>query len=155
MCSVLNKPTRDAFNTQQRGVFAMNQATHAVKLLINMGLRPSDLALALGVHPRTVRAWLEPGDRDPGRHRDSILSLKAVVLFLLRRGLLSPPNVAGWLVEPNEELSFKRPLAVLAEDRLDDVLNASATFVRPPAEHSGETVEVDPAIAAGAVPTGG
>src|SRR5262245_59276726 len=122
-----------------------------VRLLIAMGLRPPDLALALGVHPRTVRAWLEPGDRDPDRYRDDILSLKAVVLFLVRRGLLSPPNVAGWLVEPNEDLGFKRPLAVLAEGRLDDVLDASATFVRPPPDTSAEVAEVDPAVAASAV----
>jgi hypothetical protein len=126
-----------------------------IQLLVAMGLRPSDLALALSVHPRTIRAWLEPGDRDPDRYRDAILSLKAVVLFLLRRGLLSPPNVAGWLVEPNEDLGFKRPLAVLAEGRLDDVLDASATFVRPPADTSAEVADVDPAVAAGAVQHGG
>lgn len=126
-----------------------------IQLLVAMGLRPSDLALALGVHPRTVRAWLEPGARDPDRYRDGILSLKAVVLFLLRRGLLSPPNVAGWLVEPNEDLGFKRPLAVLAEGRLDDVLDASATFVRPPADTSAEVAEVDRAVAASAARPGG
>ena len=126
-----------------------------IRLLLAMGLRQSDLALALAVHPRTVRAWLEAGDRDPSRQRDGILSLKAVVLFLLRRGLLSPSNVAGWLVEPNERLDFRRPLAVLAEGRLDDVLSASTTFVRPPAEPSEAETEVDPAVAAGAVRPGG
>jgi hypothetical protein len=125
-----------------------------IQLLMAMGLRAPDLALALGVHPRTVRAWLEPGSRDPDRYRDEILSLKAVVLFLLRRGFLSPPNVAGWLVEPNEDLGFKRPLAVLAEGRLDDVLDASTTFVRPPADTSAEVAEVDPAVAASAVRPG-
>jgi hypothetical protein len=110
-----------------------------VRLLNQMGLRPKDLALALGVHPRTVRTWLDSPERDPSRHRDEILNLKAVVLFLLRRGLLSPPNVAGWLVEPNEQLGFQRPLAVLADDRLNDVVTASATFVRP-VPHAGPTI---------------
>lgn len=114
-----------------------------ITLLSCMGLRPSDLALALGVHPRTVRAWLDSTERDPSRHRDAILNLKALVLFLLRRGLLSPPNVAGWLVEPNEQLGFQRPLAVLAEGRLNEVVTASATFVRPAPQAS-------PSIAAGA-----
>jgi len=114
-----------------------------VRLLNQMGLRPSDFALALGVHPRTVRAWLDSTERDPSRHRDAILNLKALVLFLLRRGLLSPRNVAGWLVEPNEQLGFQRPLAVLADNRLNDVITASATFVRP-LPHAA------PSVAAGA-----
>lgn len=119
------------------------EPTPIVRLLHQMGLRLSDLALALGVHPRTVRAWLESTERDPSRHRDAILNLKALVLFLLRRGLLSPRNVAGWLVEPNEQLGFQRPLAVLADNRLNDVVTASATFVRPPPH-------AEPSVGAGA-----
>ena len=133
-----------------------------VHLLNDMGLRPSDFALALSVHPRTVRTWLDSTERDPSRHRDAILNLKALVLFLLRRGLLSPRSVAGWLVEPNEQLAFQRPLAVLADDRLNDVVTASATFVRP-VPRAGESVAAGaprgstasslPSIAAGS-PTG-
>jgi transposase-like protein len=103
-----------------------------VRVMLRIGLRYSDLALALDVHPRTVRAWLESDERDPGRHRDAILTLKSVVLFLLRRGILSPEDVALWLVEPNPKLGFRRPLAVLTEEGgIHDVISASATFTRP------------------------
>lgn len=121
-----------------------------VRLMLHMGLRYTDLALALDVHPRTVRSWLESEDRDPGRHRDGILSLKSVVLFLLRRGILTPRQVALWLVEPNEQLDFRRPLAVLAEDGgIHDVVSASATFTRPE-PHRRQMAATNRAVAAGA-----
>lgn len=120
-----------------------------VQMLFDMGLRQSDLALALGVHPRTVRAWTEDNDRDPDRQRDGLLSLKALVLFLLRRGVLSPRQVALWLVEPHEQLEFRRPLAVFAESGLDDVIRASAPFVRPEPPLAGGSPR-DDAVAAGA-----
>ena len=103
-----------------------------LRVMLRIDLRYSDLALALDVHPRTVRAWLESDERDPGRHRDAILTLKSVVLFLLRRGILSPEDVGLWLLEPNPKLGFRRPLAVLTEDGgIHDVISASATFTRP------------------------
>jgi hypothetical protein len=124
-----------------------------VRLMLAMGLRPSDLALALGVHPRTVRAWFDEQDRDVSRQRDGILALKALVLFLLRRGILGPRQIALWLVEPLETLKFRRPLAVLAEGRLNDVVDASATFTRPEPALEGHKV-AKPAVAAGAAARG-
>jgi transposase-like protein len=121
-----------------------------VRLMLDIGLRYSDLALALDVHPRTVRAWLESSERDPERHRDAILSLKSVVLFLLRRGTLGSREVALWLVEPNEQLGFRRPLAVLGEEQgIHDVISASATFTRPEPRRTGVPAS-NRAVAAGA-----
>lgn len=121
-----------------------------VRLMLDIGLRHSDLALALDVHPRTVRAWLESSERDPERHRDAILSLKSAVLFLLRRGTLGPREVALWLVEPNERLGFRRPLAVLNEEQgIHDVVSASATFTRPEPRRTGMPAN-NRAVAAGA-----
>lgn len=121
-----------------------------VRLMLLMGLRYSDLALALNVHPRTVRAWIESEDRDLARQRDGILALKALVLYLLRRGALTPRQIAMWLVEPLETLEFRRPLAVLAEDRLGDVVDASRTFTSPePALQTPRPSK--PEVAAGAV----
>ena len=124
-----------------------------VRLLLTMGLRYSDLALALNVHPRTVRAWIDDKDRDLSRQRDGILALKALVLFLLRRGILGPRQIAMWLVEPLESLEFRRPLAVLAEGDLNAVVDASGTFTRPePALASPRPS--NRAVAAGAVGRG-
>jgi transposase-like protein len=122
-----------------------------VRIMLSMGLRYSDLALALTVHPRTVRAWIDEEDRDLSRQRDGILALKALVLFLLRRGILGPRQIAMWLVEPLESLEFRRPLAVLAEGRLNDVVDASRTFTRPEPALDGPRPST-PAVAAGAVP---
>jgi hypothetical protein len=124
-----------------------------VRMMLEMGLRHSDLALALGVHPRTVRAWIDEPDRDLTRQRDGILALKALVLFLLRRGILAPQQISLWLVEPLESLGFRRPLAVLAEGRLNDVIDASATFTRPEPALAA-TPASKPEVAAGAVGRG-
>jgi hypothetical protein len=119
---------KDAFASKLAATF---EPDDIVRMFLAMDLRYSDLALALKVHPRTVRAWIEEEDRDADRQRDRILTLKALVLFLLRRGVLSPRQVAMWLIEPQEALSFRRPLAVLADDGLDPIVSASAPFVRP------------------------
>jgi hypothetical protein len=123
-----------------------------VRLLNEMGLRHTDLALALGVHPRTIRAWLDQSDpRDGQRQRDQIQSLKATVLFLLRRGILTPWQLAHWLAEPNEALDFRRPLAIIGEGDISENLNAliraGAPFLRPEAE---EFLSPHPSVAAGA-----
>lgn len=99
---------------------------------------------------------MDEAERDLSRQRDGILALKALVLFLLRRGILGTRQVAMWLVEPLEDLGFRRPLAVLAEgeDRLGEVVNASGAFTRPePVLTSG--LPAKRAVAAGAVGRGG
>jgi DNA-binding transcriptional regulator YiaG len=110
------------------------EPTEIVRLLTAMNLRPSDLALALNVHPRTIKAWLDESDqRTADRQRDDILALKSIVLFLLRRGPYAPGHLAAWLVEPNPALTFRRPLAVLGEDDTEEglvrVMKASAPFI--------------------------
>jgi DNA-binding transcriptional regulator YiaG len=138
---------RDALVAQLAATF---EPLEVVRLMHAVGLRFSDLALALDVHPRTVRAWLESDDRDPGRHRDAILTLKSVVLFLLRRGIVPPRQVALWLVEPNEQLGFRRPLAVLSDENgIHDVISASTTFTRPEPQRK-EIPTTSDAVAAGA-----
>jgi transposase-like protein len=126
--------------------------TEIVQLLSEMGLRYSDLALALGVHPRTIRAWLDESDpRQADRQRDEIQALKAVVLFMLRRGILKPRQLSLWLVEPNERLEFRRPLALLGEGDISQTLRplirAGSPFLR--AEPNESAREKD--VAAGAV----
>ncbi len=122
-----------------------------IELMLVLGLRFSDLALALNVHPRTVRAWVESDDRDPSRQRDGILKLKALILFLLRRGILSPRQIALWLVEPHEKLGFRRPLAVMAEENgLGEVVTVSAPFTRPEPELNRH-LPAKQSVAAGAV----
>jgi hypothetical protein len=150
--SALDAPTKDkeAFASRLAETF---EPRDVIQLMLGMGLRYSDLALALNVHPRTVRAWTETEDRGPDRQRDGVLALKALVLFLLRRGVLEPRQVALWLVEPHEQLGFRRPLAVLAEGKLSDVVAASGDFTRPEPALSHET-PAKQAVAAGAAGRG-
>lgn len=130
------------------------EPTEIVELLTEMGLRPSDLALALNVHPRTIRAWLDDSDRTADRQRDDILALKSIVLFLLRQGSFAAKHLAIWLIEPNPDLDFRRPLAVLGEgdsnEALVKVMRASAPFVQPK-----EPQTLRQSVAAGATSRGG
>jgi hypothetical protein len=124
---------KDAFAAQLAQTFEPGEI---VGMLKSMGLRPSDLALGLGVHPRTIQAWLDTTDRRDGeRQRDEILTLKALIVFLLRRGVLAPKQLAVWLVEPNDRLAFRRPLAVLSDESTSESLNlvmeASLPFLHP------------------------
>lgn len=139
---------KDAFAARLAQTF---EPTEIVRLLIAMGLRPSDLALALNVHPRTINAWLDESDqRDAERQRDDILALKSIVLFLLRNGMLEPRHLAFWMVEPNLDLDFRRPMAVLGEGNTEEslirVMKASAPFVHP----EEDAAPHDQSVAAGA-----
>jgi len=124
---------KDAFAAQLAQTF---EPREIVWMLKSMGLRPSDLALGLGVHPRTIQAWLDTTDRRDGeRQRDEILTLKSLIVYLLRRGVLAPRQLAVWLVEPNDRLAFRRPLAVLGDENtsenLNRVMEASLPFLHP------------------------
>jgi hypothetical protein len=140
---------REAFAEELGQTF---EPAEIVWLLREMGLRYSDLALALGVHPRTIHAWLDETDpRDGDRQRDQIQSLKAAVLFLLRRGVLTPRQLALWLAEPNERLGFRRPLAVFGDgdisETLTPLIKAGTPFLHPEAE---DAIGPHPSVAAGA-----
>ncbi|HEX3172955.1 MAG TPA: hypothetical protein VHQ43_01890 [Solirubrobacterales bacterium] len=140
---------REAFAAELAQTF---EPADIVRLLNEMGLRYSDLALALGVHPRTIHAWLDESDpRDGDRQRDQIQSLKAAILFLLRRGVLTPRQLALWLAEPNERLEFRRPLAVFGDgdisETLSPLITAGAPFLHPEPE---ESAAPHPSVAAGA-----
>lgn len=141
---------KDAFVEQLAEALDLREV---VALLLAMGLRYSDLALALNVHPRTVRAWVEDPSRDLGRQRDVILELRAFVLFLLRRSPLTPSHIAFWLIEPHEALDFRRPLAVFAEGGLRAAVSASRSFASfaQPEPQLPVTSSLDEAVAAGAV----
>lgn len=142
---------KDAFAARLAQTF---EPTEIVRLLIEMGLHLNDLALVLNVHPRTIRAWLDESDqRTAERQRDEILALKSLVLFLLRRGILTPRQLALWLIEPNDKLEFRRPLAALGEGDINEnliwVMKAAAPFVDP--ELDVETDTPNSWVAAGAV----
>lgn len=119
------------------------EPTEIVQLLSETGLRLDDLALALNVHPRTIRAWVDDSDpRQADRQRDEIQALKAVVLFMLRRGILKPQELAYWLVEPNAKLDFRRPLAVLGDgdisETMSELIKAGAPFLKAEPEHPSD-----------------
>jgi hypothetical protein len=137
---------KDAFAAKLAQTF---EPVEIVGLLRSMGLRPSDLALGLRVHPRTIQAWLDATDaRDGERQRDQILTLKALVVYLLRRGVLAPEQLAIWLIEPNDQLAFRRPLAVLGDENTSEnlirVMAASSSFVHPEPDQDSVAMRTTP-----------
>ncbi|MFQ5704710.1 MAG: antitoxin Xre/MbcA/ParS toxin-binding domain-containing protein [Gemmatimonadales bacterium] len=84
---------------------------------------PSDAALAeaLRVDRSRVARW-KRGESPSSYHAEQLLRLDAVVSLLA--GFLEPSVVADWLHGTNAHLDHRRPLDVLREGRLSEVIAA-------------------------------
>lgn len=83
----------------------------------------SDAAVAevLGVSRAQPRRWREGQSPDP-ENRDRIIGLDAVVALL--SGYLAESSIPKWLHGVNAHLGNRRPIAVLREGRVSDVIAA-------------------------------
>lgn len=84
---------------------------------------PSDAALAqaLRVDRSRVTRW-KRGESPSPHHAEQLLRLDAVVSLLA--GFLEPAVVPDWLHGTNAHLGHRRPLDVLREGRLSEVIAA-------------------------------
>lgn len=85
---------------------------------------PSDaqVADALGVDRAQVKRWRE-GRTAPGADAaDRLVGLDAVIELL--HGYLEPASILKWLKGTNAHLSDRRPLDLLREGRLSEVIAA-------------------------------
>ena len=83
----------------------------------------SDAAVAevLGVSRAQPRRWREGQAPDPD-NRDRIIGLDAVISLLL--GFLAESSIPKWLTGDNAHLGDRRPISLLREGRLSDVIAA-------------------------------
>ena len=108
----------------KRTADAMDGGYYAVRLESALRAFPSDakVAEALGVDRAQVKRWRE-GATTPGPgNAERIVGLDAVVELLT--GWLEPPSIRKWLFGHNAHLSDRRPVDVLRDGNLSDVIAA-------------------------------
>lgn len=81
----------------------------------------SELAAAVGAADRTVQNWASGQTRPRGDTANRVLD----VLHLVRelREVYSDEGIQIWLKSRNRNLRHRRPLDLLAEDRIEEVLD--------------------------------
>lgn len=85
---------------------------------------PSDaqLAQALGVNRSQVKRWRE-GETEPGQENaERVVGLDAAVALL--SGYLEPTSIPKWLMGVNAHLGNRRPVDVLRDGNLSEVIGA-------------------------------
>ena len=80
------------------------------------------VAEALGVDRAQVKRWRE-GETEPGsENADRVVGLDAAVALL--SGYLEPTSIPKWLMGHNAHLGDRRPVDLLREGNLSDVIAA-------------------------------
>lgn len=76
----------------------------------DIGMRDVELAGLAGVSRATLARWRKVG---VSQRPAALDDLRAIVVMLLRTGVMRPRSVAGWLRSRNVGLDWNRPLDVL------------------------------------------
>lgn len=101
------------------------EASEIVDALKQFGISQLDVAAVTQVSDRAVRGW-RTNDIRADRY-DRLAQLRDLVLLL--SDSLTPRGVGQWLHAMNRLLDGQRPIALLAQDRYDDVRSAAEAFV--------------------------
>jgi transcriptional regulator with XRE-family HTH domain len=87
-------------------------------------IKKREVAELLSTTPETVSRW-RTGRVDPqSAHRDLLLQLDWLVSELSE--LYDPPQANVWLFSPNKTLAGRRPVDLIKEKKIDDVLRVIA-----------------------------
>jgi transcriptional regulator with XRE-family HTH domain len=81
----------------------------------------AEMAESLGVHRSQIARWKQGTPPDP-KNAERLLGLDVVVSLL--EGFLEAESIPKWLRGTNAHLSHRRPLDVLREGRLSEVIRA-------------------------------
>jgi len=101
-----------------------SKLTYARRLESARRAFPSDaqLAQALGVNRSQVKRWRE-GETEPGQENaERVVGLDAAVALL--SGYLEPTSIPKWLMGVNAHLGDRRPVDLLREGNLSEVIAA-------------------------------
>lgn len=86
-----------------------------------MGLTDSEIALATGVHRRTVQRWINSGAAPQPQHAFAMERLREL-MHLLRTCFATPVAVQEWLHSPVPLLRGRSPASLIQENRSDEVI---------------------------------
>lgn len=86
-----------------------------------MGLSDSEIAVATGVHRRTVQRWINGGAAPQPRHAWAMERLREM-MHLLRTCFATPAAVQEWLQTPVPLLRGRTPASLIQDNRSDEVV---------------------------------
>lgn len=97
-----------------------------VAALSDFRLSQADLARATGASERSVRNWKKTSAIRP-EYEERLRDVREVVLVL--EDSLTPRGVGQWLRARNRMLQDRRPLEMIAEEKVEPVMKAARAFV--------------------------
>ena len=101
------------------------EAGDIVRALKRYGVSQEEVGTVTGVSDRAVRNWAHSGVR-PERY-DKLAELRDTALLL--SDSLTPRGIGQWLHARNRLLGGERPLDLLSQGRVEEVLGAARAFV--------------------------
>lgn len=119
---------RVAGQSSARPRVRLHSAVEAREIVLGLerhGIRQSIIAEATSADPRSVYAW-KTGSSPRRPRYDKLAALRDVVTAL--DGSLTHRGVAQWLDARNRYLNGERPVHVLAEGRIEEVLEAARAY---------------------------
>lgn len=90
-----------------------------------MGLSDAEIALATGVHRRTVQRWINSGVAPQPQHAGAMELLREL-MHLLRICFVTPDAVQEWLHSPVPLLRGRTPASLIQENRSNEVISILA-----------------------------
>lgn len=85
------------------------------------GITQTELAHAVGASPRSVQNWASGQNTPRGKSMEKLLDLRALVDLL--HDSYTEEGIGIWLHSRNRNLDLQRPIDLLVEGRIDEVLD--------------------------------
>jgi DNA-binding transcriptional regulator YiaG len=92
-----------------------------VEKVTNSGITQSELAKAVGIGARSVQNWASGQNAPRGRSAERLLDLHSIVDLL--SDSYTPEGIDIWLHSRNRNLDMQRPIDLLIDGNLDQVLD--------------------------------
>jgi transcriptional regulator with XRE-family HTH domain len=92
-----------------------------VEKVTNSGITQSELAKAVGAGARSVQNWASGSNAPRGRSAEKLLDLHSIVDLL--SDSYTPEGIDIWLHSRNRNLDMRRPIDLLVEGELEQVLD--------------------------------
>lgn len=114
-------------------VTGAQQIPDQVAALLSIGFSVAELAKLASVNTRSITRWAKHGQDIRSRAAsDRLNDLFAVIRFLMQDGTYDHHDIVGWARSRNHHLRQRRPLDLLADPGVFDVVLAAAeVLIRP------------------------
>lgn len=107
----------DASKPAQQGLTYLR----VVEELTSAGITQAELGQAVGASVRSVQNWASGVNPPSGRKASKLLDVRSIIDQL--RDSYNDEGIQIWLHSRNRNLDMRRPVDLLTEGRIDDVLD--------------------------------